>query len=207
MQLHFQRDEGQKPITGSLPGQNLHRPRLSPELFMEPLNEIGCAERYTLLDRETKKGRAHFQKLFQGSDHRRNDILPFLKAPPESLHRRLFRNGIEDGFDGHCLIRLDFSGHPGQNVMGHMDQAPLGCGLREFFPEYCLKACRPIHDDQCDLLTVETPRCDIRKSSVNKYKLRVYMENTYKNSRSSKRTYVRFIYSSNNHFYCISHLL
>lgn len=135
MQFHLQRDEGQEPIAGCLPGQDLHRPGSSPELLVEPLNDIGRPERHPLLHREVEEGRARTQRALQGSKRRRDDLLPSLAEALESLQGLLLRRGIEDGLDIRRHLRLELPGHFGQNVANDMNLAALGIGLRELFPE------------------------------------------------------------------------
>ena len=68
VQLHFQTDEGEQPVTGVLPGDDFHRSGSTLEFLVQAFDDIGGSERNPLIFRKLQVGQAGFQRVSETFD-------------------------------------------------------------------------------------------------------------------------------------------
>ena len=65
VQLHFQTDEGEQPVTGVLPGDDFHRSGSTLEFLVQAFDDIGVSERNPLNLPETPGRSGRIPKSFR----------------------------------------------------------------------------------------------------------------------------------------------
>ena len=68
VQLHFQTDEGEQPVTGVLSGDDFHRSGSTLEFLVQAFDDIGGSERNPLIFRKLQVGQAGFQRVSETFD-------------------------------------------------------------------------------------------------------------------------------------------
>ena len=68
VELHFQTDEGKKPETSILPGDDFHRSGSTLEFLVQAFDDIGGSERNPLIFRKLQVGQAGFQRVSETFD-------------------------------------------------------------------------------------------------------------------------------------------
>jgi hypothetical protein len=90
MQLHFQTDESEQPVTVVLTSNNFHRPGSTLEFLVQAFDGIGGSARNPLIFRKFQVCPAGFQRASETFDGRREVLLSLFFKVSEKLASLLF---------------------------------------------------------------------------------------------------------------------
>lgn len=161
MQLHFQSNKGEEGITRPLPSHDLHGLGSSPELPIEPFDDVGGSQRNPFFLGAIEDGQAGIEGFFQTLKRRGELYLPFCLELSEKLSCLLPGGCVENGAHPVSDGLLEFLRHFGQNISSNMDLAALNLGLGELLGKNLLKAGKTVHDTQDNLRTIKAPSFQI----------------------------------------------